>query len=133
MKYILRRYLIVVASLVSLTQMISAISIKGGLKAYLYAAVIYSLLIYIVRPIANLILFPLNLLTLNMISWIVNIITFYIWTFLISEVTITSWLFPGIDLKVITFSATTIDRFYIYIIGGVVLTIIFQFYNWIIK
>lgn len=133
MKYILRKYLIIVFSLFTLTQIISGISIRGGWKTFLYAGLLFSALTYIVKPVVNLVLLPFNLLTLNMISWVVNIITFIIWTLLISEVKVTAWAFPGIHMGVVSLSPNTIDKFYMYIIGGIILTLTVQFYSWLFQ
>lgn len=113
--------------------MISSISIRGGWKTFLYAGLLFSALTYIIKPLVNLVLLPLNLLTLNMISWVVNIITFIIWTLLISEVKIATWSFPGVYLGVVSLSPNTIDKLYMYIIGGILLTLIVQFYSWLFR
>lgn len=132
MKYLLKKYLIIVLSLYTLTQLVNAITITGGWKTFFYAGLLFSILTYIIKPLVNILLLPLNILTLNMISWVVNIVTFIIWTVLIPQVHIDNWIFPGLNIGVAVLTTARIDTIYVYVIGGIIFTLLFRFYNWVV-
>jgi len=76
--------------------------IKPDYMIYLKAALIIAAVYYLIVPISNLILLPLNILTLGFVSVIFYAIIFY---FLLSHfnlIDIKEWVFPGIKLLGIT-------------------------------
>ena len=133
MKFILKKYLLTVLSVFILTQVIPAFSISGSWSEVFFASFILSLLLYIVRPILNLIMLPLNLVTLNLTSWIGYIIIFYFWTLLVSQVKIFGWQFSGIHIGPITLSSFNLVKWQVTVISGLLLVIINKILNWIFK
>jgi uncharacterized membrane protein YvlD (DUF360 family) len=133
MKLLLKKYFVITLSLFLLTQIISAITIQGGWKSLFYSSFVLTILFYIARPIANLVLLPINILTLNLASWLINILIFFIWTRLTAEVKIESWQFNGLNVGLLVISPISLASWQVILIGGVVITIIVQFLDWLIK
>ncbi|MCL4339438.1 phage holin family protein [Patescibacteria group bacterium] len=133
MKFILRKYFTITLSVFSLTQIIYSISISGGWKSFLYSCLILTILVYIGKPVANLIMLPINILTLNLFSWIINILIFYIWTLLETNVRISSFQSSGFLVGPLRISAFGLANWQVIIVGGILLTFLTQFFNWIMK
>lgn len=133
MRFLFKKYLTITISLFGLTQFIPSIVISGGWKEFFYASAILTILFYIVRPLAGIIMLPINLLTLNLFSWILNIVVFYFWTFLVSEVKVGNWQFAGFTAGPLVASSFNFVSWQVIIISAVVLTIIIQFLDWLIK
>ena len=133
MKSLLKRYLVVTVSLFTLTQLINSVSISGGWRQFLLASFVLSVIIYIVKPILNLIMLPINLITLNMASWILTFVCIYLWTFLVRDVNIGPWQFEGLNTGPLKLSGLTLVSWQVVFLSSVVLTFLIQFYNWIVK
>lgn len=133
MKFILKRYLITVISIFILTQIITALSLQNGWYGLFYASLVLSILFYIVAPILNLIMLPINLITLNLSSWIVQILIFYLWTIVVVQVKITSWQFAGLHVGPITLSNFNLIKWQIIILLAILFIVINKLLNWIFK
>lgn len=133
MKYVVKKYIVTAFSLFILSQIIPAFSIQGGWYGLFYASFVLGLFFYIFRPVLNILLFPLNLLTLNLASWIIQIVIFYVWTVVISQVRITGWLFPGINLGPITLSPGNLVKWQVIIVLAAVFILITKILDWILK
>lgn len=133
MKFVLRKYFITVSSLFILSQLIPSIAIKNSWNGLFYASLILSLLFYIVRPLLNLIMLPINLVTLNLSSWIAQVLIFYFWTVITNVVKISSWQFSGLNLGTINISAFNLVKWQVIIAGAFVYIIINKFLGWVFK
>lgn len=132
MKYILKRFLLIFSSLYILMQVISSINISGGWQGLFYSSLILSVLIIFINPIFNLVLLPLNLITLNFFSWLSCIAVFFAWTVL-GNVKISSWQFEGINFGPITLSPVYLVKWQIIIVSAIIFIIINKILNWLFK
>lgn len=133
MKFIFKRYLLTVVSIFITTQFVGAFSLNNGWYGLFYASFILSILFYIVAPILNLIMLPVNLITLNLSSWIVQILIFYLWTIMVSQVQVTAWKFTGIHLGPIILSGVNLLKWQVIILLAFVFIVINKLLNWIFK
>lgn len=123
MIYLLKKFLLAVASLLILTQLIPSVGISNNWQDLFYSAFVLTVLLFAVKPLLNLVLIPLNLLTLNFFSWILQIIIFYIWI-VICDVSVSSWQFNGVNFGAVTLSSVYLVKWQVVIISTVVFTII---------
>lgn len=133
MKFVLRKYFITVSSLFILSQLIPSIAIKNSWNGLFYASLILSLLFYLIRPIINLIMIPINLVTLNLSAWFVQIIIFYLWTVITNAVVISNWQFGGLNIGAITLSSFNLVKWQVIIVGALVYIFISKLLGWIFK
>lgn len=133
MKTLLKKYFVITVSLFILTQVVPAVMLKAGWKNLFYSSFILTILYYIGRPIANIIMLPINILTLNLASWVINILTFYVWTLLVSELKVEQWKFSGVNWGPISFSSYDFASWQVIILASIFLTVIIQFIDWIVK
>ncbi|OGG00285.1 hypothetical protein A2Y99_02685 [Candidatus Gottesmanbacteria bacterium RBG_13_37_7] len=133
MKSILKKYLAVLLSILILVQLVTAIRIDKGWSGIFSSSFILYLLIVIAKPFINIIVFPLSILTFNLIHWIINIIIFYIWIIIAKEITVTDWNFSGLNNHFITLSAFNFSRWQVIILSGLLFSIIYRFFNWLLK
>ncbi|OGG26887.1 hypothetical protein A2960_01875 [Candidatus Gottesmanbacteria bacterium RIFCSPLOWO2_01_FULL_39_12b] len=133
MKILLKKYFITILSVFTLTQIISSFVIKGGWNSLFYASLILSILFWFAKPLINIIMLPVNLLTLNLAAWFVNIIIFLLWIRLVPDISINSWQFSGANLKIILLTPFYFSAFQVIILCSILLTIIIQFFKWLIR
>lgn len=132
MKFILKRYLLTIASIFIVTQMIASFSVNNGWYGFFYVSLTLSILFYIIRPILNLIMFPINLLTLNLSNWLIQIVIFYVWT-LVSPIKIDFWHFGGLHIGPITLSNFDLLKWQVTILSALTFIIINKLLNWLFK
>ena len=133
MRSLLRRYFIIVISIYSVTQLIPGLTIQNNWSGLFYAAFILSILLYIAKPIANLIMLPINILTLNLAAWIINIVMIYLWVLLVREVNINPWEFAGLSWGPIRLVPYNFGTFAVTVITAIFLILIERFFNWLIR
>lgn len=133
MRSLLKKYFIIILAVYLLTQLIPTFVVSEGWRGLFYSSFILSLLLYIAQPVINLIMLPINLLTLNLTSWLLNIIIFYIWTLLVPNIWVTDWQFSGKSIGLITFSSLYIPQWQVIVLSGILLTLITQFIKWLVK
>lgn len=131
MKKILRKYVIISLSLYFLTLTIKAFQIQGNLTDFLYASFIMYLLLNILKPLLNIVFFPINLLTLNLSAWLINIGIFYIWSLLVPHVKIGTWNFQGLTLGSLQISAFRLDYFFTYFALAILFRLFINFFHWL--
>lgn len=129
MKYLFKKYFITTISIILVTQIISGLHIKGDWKSLLYSSAILMILFFIGRPIANILMLPLNILTLNLSSWILNILFFYIWTILVSNVSIEKWSFSGANVGPLILSPFDFATWQVLILGAILHTTLIQLFD----
>lgn len=133
MKYIAKKVLISYLSIFVLIQLIDKITISGGWLNTLYGGVVLSALYWILKPLLNLVLFPLNLATMNLSAWLIDIVLFYLWTIVFPQVKIEGWYFPGVNLGVLILSPYTFAGWQIYGLSAVILAILLRMFSWLLK
>lgn len=131
MRYILKKYAIITASLFFLTQCIPAVRISGAWKEFLIASLFLSGFLMIVSPITNILMLPLNILTLNLSSWLLSIAIVFVWSKVTPHVQISSWNFPGISLGSVIVTQTTIPAWEVTIISAILLTLFRKTLEWL--
>lgn len=131
MKSILQKYLKITLTIYLLTLIIPSFYIEGPVPAFLTATLILTVLYYILRPLINLILFPLHLITLQMTAWIVNLSLVFIWHFLISSVKIGSFELSQLNIGALHISHLYLASWVVTLLIGILLTLIVQCLDWV--
>jgi uncharacterized membrane protein YvlD (DUF360 family) len=133
MKQLLKKYLVTVITIYILMNIIPSFIIKGNLKNFLYICLILSFLTYLVKPIINLIMLPINIITLNLSAWIINIFIFLFWSLLMRDVTINAWDFNGINLGFINIDSIIFPAWQTIIILAIFYILLSKFLFWVIR
>jgi putative membrane protein len=130
----LRSLAINLASVYLVIQILSGVvTYIGGYQTLLLAALAISLANLIVKPVINLLLLPIHLLTLGIFRWVANLITLYLVTWLIPNLQIHPFHFPGMHLKYLVIPAIDFSAFGAFVVTTLVLTLIFHFMYWLLQ
>lgn len=133
MRKLIKKYIINTVSIYLLSQLIAGISLKNSIEILIYSSFILTLLLLLVKPVVNLIMLPINLITFNLSVWVINIILTYLWIILVPDVTAAAWDFQGINLGFITIAPMNMPRWLVIITAGVVLSIFIRLFDWLMK
>lgn len=132
MRYLLKKYLVYFLSIYFLSESNLGLQVYSGWNGYLLAAIIL-LIILLFKPLIDVLLFPVHLLTLNLTSWLIYLILIYLWSVVTPNIK-----FQAFNLSKITLGSLSMDRIMIpywvsVIIMSLSLVIIIKIFDWILK
>ncbi len=133
MKTLLRNTAINGVSLFILTQLFSGVNISGGFITFVIGGIVLSLMTIILRPILNLIAFPINLITFGLFSFVINAIILYLLTVVIQDIKITAFVFNGFSFAGFVVPSVSLNTLFAYILSSFVLSVTVSFINWLIE
>jgi putative membrane protein len=116
-----------------LTQILPGVEVNGGLVTLLIAGFSLTLLDLVVKPILNVISFPINLVTLGLFSIVTNAIILYLLTVFVPNVIIKSFTFPGGTYGGVTLSKMEFSTLMTFAVASVTLSLIVTVINWLIE
>jgi len=105
----------------------------GGYQTLLMAALAISVVNLFVRPIINLLLLPLHLVTLGVFRWLANVVTLYLVTWIVPNLQIHAFVFPGVDLRYLIVPEMHFSAFGAFVVATFVLTITFHLIYWLLQ
>ncbi len=133
MKNILKSFLINAVALYVLTVIIPAFKISGGLNSFLTAGVTLTVLNILVKPILNLLLLPINLLSLGFFRWASSVLIIWMLSKLTPGLSITSYSFVGFNYQGFIVPPANFSVLWTLIIGSFMISIITTFLDWILN
>jgi putative membrane protein len=133
LKYFILTASIHVLAIFLLTQILPGFVVKGGLVTLLIAGFSLTLLDLVVKPVLNLISFPINLLTLGLFSVVTNAIILYLLTVFVPNVIIKSFTFPGGTYGGLTVAKMEFTTLLTFALASVTLSLIVTVINWLIE
>jgi putative membrane protein len=133
MKSIIRSFLINLASLWLVTQLLGGFNLAHGYETLAVAAAVLGIFNLLVRPILNILFLPLNLITLGTFRWIINVATLYLVTLAVPGFSIGLFSFPGFTYNGFNLPSFTASGFPALILISFVLSIFSSFFYWLIK
>src|SRR5260221_323008 len=133
MKTLLRSIGIYLLALYFIPQIVLGFTIDGGFSTLLIGAVVLALMFLILKPILNIISFPVTMLTLGLFSILTNALILYLLTILVPNITIQPFTYPqghffGFITPVITF-----NTFFAYVFSAFIISCINSGIRWLIK
>jgi putative membrane protein len=132
MKKYLRIYLINVASLWLVSYSFGGLNYTGGYQSLIIGALALTLVNLLIRPIINLLLLPINLITLGTFRWLVNVIALYLVTLLIPQLIIQPFLFPGLSFQGFIIPSFYLNYFWSLTITSFLISLSVSLLSWLL-
>jgi uncharacterized membrane protein YvlD (DUF360 family) len=130
----LRSIAINVASIYVVIQILSGvIYYVGGIQTVLTAALLISLANLFVRPVVNLLLLPIHLITLGLSRWVANLVVLYGVTLIEKNLIIHPFTSARVDLGYLIIPPITFSSFGAFIVVTLTLTVVFHFIYWLFQ
>lgn len=134
LRLLLRTVAINLLSIYIVTQVLGGVIVYyGGYKTLLYTALAITVVNLFVRPIVNLLLLPVHLVTLGVFRWVANIITLYLVTWMIKDLQIQQYYFTGAFLGVLNIPPINFSAFGSFVVVTLALTVIFHMLYWLFQ
>jgi putative membrane protein len=133
MKKQLRSFLITLASLLAAAWLVPTVDFQQGAKTVLLAALVLTIVNLVVKPIINILLLPVNLLTLGFFRWLVNVFAFYLVILLVPQIKITPFQFPGYSYQGFTIPSISFSFFWTLVLISFIIGFTTSFLYWVFK
>ncbi len=134
LRLLLRSIAINLASIYIAAQVLNGVIIYvGGTKTLLMAAVVIAIVNLLVKPIINLLLLPVHLVTVGLFRWVANLATLYVVTLIVPNLQIHPFVFPGMDLKYVIIPVVHFSAFGAFLVSTFVLTVSFHLIYWLLQ
>lgn len=133
MKTILRAIFLNLVTLYLVALFFPGLSISNKLLTYLSAAVVWTLINKIVKPIIKLLLLPINLITLGLFAWVANVITLFMLGSFIKGVVIQAFTFSGLNYQGFTIPSIHLNILFAYITTSIVLSLVHSALIWLLR
>ncbi len=99
MKRILRHFTIDTYCLWLTSQVASGMVFEQGFKTIVLAGIGVTLISFIAKPVINLLLLPINMITFGLFRWVASAVVLYLVTLLVASFKIRSFDFTGLSSK----------------------------------
>lgn len=97
MKTVLKHFIIDTVTLYAVSLVVSGIVFTNGIQTLLLTGVVLTLNTLIVRPILNILLLPINLVTFGLFKWVTYAITLYLVTVIVPGFKLLDFGFAGLN------------------------------------
>ncbi len=133
MRRLIKRFAVEGVGLYLTTQIASGIMLEKGYETLFLASLALVIASMFAKPVINLLLLPLNLVTFGLFRWISSAIVFYLVTLLIPGFKINFFNFAGFNSIWIDLPAINVSGILAYILFALVLSLITSIVHWAIK
>ncbi len=133
MKFILKIYLTNTLSLYLASVIFGGMQLSKGTNSILLAGVGLSLLSLLAKPLINLLLLPLNLITFGLFRWVSSAIALYLVTLVIPGFKIVGFAFTGLASKWIDIPSVNLSGLLAIIAFSLVISVISSILHWLIS
>lgn len=132
MKKILRHYVVNTFILYIVSQIASGLHFENGLETIVITGAGLTVASLLAKPIINLLLLPINLITFNLFKWVSSAIALYLVTLVIPGFKITGFVFAGLSSQWLDLPAISLSGFIAYVAFSFIFSILASFIYWLL-
>ncbi len=133
MKTLIKIYLTSTLSLYLASVVFGGMELSKGINSILLAGVALSLFSLLVKPLINLLLLPLNLITFGLFRWVSSAIALYLVTLVIPGFKIIAFVFNGLSSKWIDIPSINLTGILAMVAFSLVISVISSILHWLIS
>ena len=104
---------------------------EGGIETFLIAAAALSVANHFVRPFLNILLLPINLMTLGLLRWVSSIILLYVVTLLVNGFKINAFDFSGFIFQGLSIPEVHVTGFLALLVVSFLISFLSSFLYWL--
>ena len=133
MKKIFRHFAIDTLTLYAVSLFTTGLVFEKGLTTILLAGVGLTVASLLARPVINLLLLPINLITFNLFKWVSSAIALYLVTLVIPGFKITHFYFAGMVSSLFTIPPFSLGGILSYAAFAFIISFITSSIYWVVK
>ncbi len=133
MKSILKHFIINTVSLYLVSLVISGIVFAEGTYSILLAGLVLTLTSLVIKPIINILLLPINLITFGLFRWAGFAVTLYIVTLIVPGFKLLDFVFRGFSSYWLNIPGLSLSGLLAFIAFSFVISMVASVGHWIFK
>ena len=133
MRGILKGFIISTGSLYIVSQAVAGMIFAEGVYTLLLAGFVLMLANLIIKPVLNILLLPLNLITLGLFKWVTYAITFYLVTLVVPGFKITEFIFKAYSSYWFNIPGITLHGVFAFVAFAFLISFVSSILHWIFK
>jgi putative membrane protein len=133
MKTLLRNTAIYMYALFVLPKLIPGVEVDGGFLTFLLGGIALAIMFFVIKPILNIISFPVNILTLGLFTLVNNALVVYLLTIFFTDISVSAFTYQKAQWGGFAIPDIAFNTFFAYIYAAIVLSLIYQVVEWVRK
>ncbi len=133
MKRIFKHFVINTFVLYLVSNAVEGLHFENGVSTLLMAGVGLTVASYVARPVINLLLLPINLVTFNLFKWLSSAIALYLVTLVVQGFKISTFIYAGFSNKWFSLPSLNVSGVLAYIAFSFLISILSSFIYWLMK
>jgi putative membrane protein len=133
MKTILKHFIIDTVSLYLISLVVTGIVFEKGIETLLLTGFVLMLTSLIVRPVINLLLLPINLITFGLFKWVTYVVTLYLVTLIVPGFKLLNFVFNGFSSAWFSIPTISLTGFLALFAFSFLISFISSLVYWIFK
>lgn len=133
MKGILRHYVIDTVTLYLVSLIVEGMIFEKGIETLLLAGVALTAATLLIRPMINILLLPINLITFGLFKWVSSFIALYIVTLIVPGFKIVGFNFSGLSTPWFFLPGITFTGFLAIVAFSFLISIVASIMHWLSK
>ena len=133
MKKILRHYVTDTFSLWVVSQITSGMYFDQGIYTLLISGIGITMVSLIAKPVINIMLLPINLVTYGLFRWVSSAVVIYLVTLIVPGFKVVNFIFAGLSSRWIDIPALNFNGLLAYIAFSFLLSVLTSFIYWLEK
>lgn len=130
---IIKRFVISTASIYLVSQVTSGMTFVKGLETLALTGAVLALSTLVIKPIINLLILPLNLITFGLFRWVTYAVTLYIVTLAVPGFSISGFSFPGLTTYWFTLPAINLPGLFGLLAFSLSISFVYSTIAWVLK
>lgn len=131
MRGLIKHFIVNTVSLYTVSLIVSGIIFEGGTYTLLLTGAVLMLTSMIVKPIINILLLPINLITFGLFKWLGFTVTLYLVTLIVPGFKLLDFVFSGYNNYWISIPSLTLTGVLAFIAFSFLISTISSIGNWI--
>ena len=132
MKKILRHYVINTLILYVVSRIAHGLYFENGLETIIIAGAGLTVASLLAKPVINLLLLPINLITFNLFKWVSSAVALYLVTIVVPGFKITGFIFAGLSSQWLDLPAINLSGFLAYVAFSFMFSFFASFIYWLL-
>ncbi len=134
MKRLLRIFVIETVALYLTSQIAHGMIFEKGVQGLLVTGFALTIASYIVKPVINMLLIPINLLTFNIFRFVTSAITLYLVDLVLVQFKITGFSFVGLNTDLVYLPSITLSTSVLYYLAfSIIISLIAGIIHWLVR
>jgi putative membrane protein len=133
MRTIIKHFLINTVSLYLVSLAVSGIVFSDGIYSILLAGAVLTVTTMFIRPIINILLLPINLITFGLFRWVGYAVTLYIVTLIVPGFKLLDFAFNGFSSYWFSIPAIFLNGILAFLAFSFIISIVSSVLHWIFK